>query len=316
MYARITLHPFGRPSRVQFIEEGHDLLIGRARGADCVLDDLRVSKRHACLTWVGGGWRLDDLGSKNGTRANGLPADGTMLRHGDWVSLGGLVARFEIVDAEAVAAYQRERARRIHTSAEVARELRASPDSSTLLRRFLESAIELSAAERGFVLVIGADGMLRVEVAAGFGVGGPDDREFSGSFGAVEQALRSGQVLVVSDVQRDAVLSKRPSAIEQRLATLACVPFHHEGRLVGLLYVDSRVVGTSLTELDLEILEALAEQAAIAMMSVRLQSRVRELHRTVAGESQSQATRAPTLTGGNDVLKGLLQGRLTGPPTA
>ncbi len=281
-------------------------MIGRDRGADCVLDDPRVSKRHACLTWVGGGWRLDDLGSKNGTRVNGLPAVRGLLRHGDWLSLGGLVARFEIVSAEAVAAYQRERARRIDTSAVVVRELRASPDSSTLLRRFLESAIELTAADRGFILVVGADGMLHAEAAAGFAAAGLDDREFSGSFGAVEQALRSGQVLVVSDLQRDALLSQRPSVVEQRLATLACVPFHHDGRLVGLLYVDSRAVGPGLTELDLEILEALAEQATIAMISVQLQSKVRELHRTVAGESQFV---------GPDVLKEL-QRRFGGPPNA
>jgi GAF domain/FHA domain len=290
MPAMITLHPSGRPSRIRFIDEGQDLVIGRDPDADCVLDDPRVSKRHACFTWDGGGWRLDDLGSKNGTRVNGLATVAGPLRHGDWLSLGGLIARFEIVSAEAVAAHQRERARRIHTSADVVRELRASPDSSTLLRRFLESAIELTAADRGFILVVGADGMLRAEAAAGFAADGLDDAGFNGSFGAVEQALRSGQVLVVSDLQRDAMLSQRPSVVEQRLATLACVPFHHDGRLVGLLYVDSRAVGPGLTELDLEILEALAEQAAIAMISVQLQGKVRELHRMVVGESQLVGT--------------------------
>jgi GAF domain/FHA domain len=290
MPAKITLHPSGRPSRIRFIDEGQHLVIGRHPDVDCVLDDPRVSKRHARFTWDGGGWRLDDFGSKNGTRVNGLPAVGGPLRHGDWLSLGGLVARFEIVSAEAVAAYQRERARRIHTSVSVGRELRASPDSSTLLRRFLESAIELTAADRGFILVVGADGMLRVEAAAGFSAEALDDPAFSGSAGAVEQALRSGQVLVVSDLQQDARLSQRPSVVEQRLATLACVPFHDDGRLVGLLYVDGRTVGPGLTELDLEILEALAEQATIAMMSVQLQGKMLELHRMVVGESQLVGT--------------------------
>jgi len=306
MYARITLHPPARPARIQFIVEGEDLLIGRDHSADCVLDDPRVSKRHACVTWVGGGWRLDDLGSKNGARVNGLQSANGLLRHGDWLSLGGLVARFEILDAAAVAAYQRERTRRIHTTANVARELRALPDSSTLLRRFLESAIELTAADRGFILVLGADGMLRAEAAAGFGAEAIDDREFCGSFGAVNHVLNSRQVLVVSDLQRDALLSHRPSVVEQRLAALACVPLHHDGRLVGLLYVDSRSVATGLTELDLEILEALAEQAAIAMMSVQLQVKVRELHRTVAGARQSV---------GSEVLNELNR-RLGGPPSA
>jgi hypothetical protein len=290
MPAKITLHPSGRPSRIRFIDEGQHLAIGRDPDVDCVLDDPRVSKRHARFRWDREGWRLDDLGSKNGTRVNGRPAAGRPLHHGDWLSLGGLIARFEIVSGEAVAAYQRERVRRIQTSVEVGRELGASPDSSTLLRRFLESAIELTGADRGFILVVGPDGMLRAEAAAGFSADGLDDPRFRGSAGAVEQALRSGQVLVVSDLQQDAMLSQRPSVVEQRLATLACVPFWHDGQLAGLLYVDGRAVGPGLTELDLEILGALAEQAAIAMMSVQLQGKVRELHRVVVGESQFVGT--------------------------
>ena len=218
------------------------------------------------------------------------PVGTAIADDGDWLSLGGLIARFEIVSGEAVAAYQREGARRSHTSADVGRELSASPDSSMLLRRFLESAIELTGTDWGFILVVGPDGMLRAEAAAGFAADGLDDPGFSGSAAAVEQALRSGQVLVVSDLQQDALLSQRPSVVEQRLATLACVPFRHDGRLVGLLYVDGRAVGPGLTELDLEILEALAEQAAIAMMSLQLQGKMRELHRMVVGESQLVGT--------------------------
>ena len=50
--------------------EGPDLevVIGRASGCAIVLpDDPDVSRRHARLSWHQGGWRLEDLGSQNGT---------------------------------------------------------------------------------------------------------------------------------------------------------------------------------------------------------------------------------------------------------
>jgi len=43
-------------------------VLGRQRGCDLIVRDERASRRHAELTPDGGGrWRLEDLGSANGT---------------------------------------------------------------------------------------------------------------------------------------------------------------------------------------------------------------------------------------------------------
>ncbi len=42
-------------------------LLGRSPVADTVLQTVGVSGEHAVLTWVGEGWELRDLGSRNGT---------------------------------------------------------------------------------------------------------------------------------------------------------------------------------------------------------------------------------------------------------
>jgi len=65
------------------------VILGRARECDCVVPEPSVSRRHASLRRDGERWLLRDLGSRNGTRVNGLRVvEETEVRPGDRVSLG------------------------------------------------------------------------------------------------------------------------------------------------------------------------------------------------------------------------------------
>lgn len=68
--------------------------IGRSPDCDLVLADMTVSWRHAELRPVRGEWILADLGSRNGSYANGWRAgQGIVIRPGDSVRLGNAVFR-------------------------------------------------------------------------------------------------------------------------------------------------------------------------------------------------------------------------------
>lgn len=68
--------------------------IGRGTDNDLVLESTDVSRHHARIEFVGGYWRIVDLGSTNGTRVNGQPVRESVLRLGDRIDFGTLQLEF------------------------------------------------------------------------------------------------------------------------------------------------------------------------------------------------------------------------------
>jgi len=275
--AKLTLYPARGASRHFILRDGETRRAGRDPGVnEFVLDDPRVSGSHALLEWTGQGWALRDLDSKNGTFVTGAPAAGTPLADEDWVSFGGLLARFELVSDDEVAALESERARRLRTSVEIQRELALERDPRVLLERLLESVLSVTGAERGLVLLVGPTGELEAEVASGFSPGALGER-FEGSFGAITYVLETGQSVVATDAATDPFLGKRPSVLELGIGTLACVPLSAGNRRIGLIYVDGRKRAGVFTDLDLEILEALAANVSVVLSTLRIDREIREI---------------------------------------
>ena len=67
---------------------GEHFTIGREHSSDVFLDDVTVSRKHATVTRVGGGWIIRDEGSLNGTYVNGRRSPEFALSAGDSVTVG------------------------------------------------------------------------------------------------------------------------------------------------------------------------------------------------------------------------------------
>ena len=67
-------------------------LLGRAVDNTIAIDDPTVSSHHARMSFRSGQWILEDLGSRNGTRVNGMDLDGMLVvTHGDDLQFGEVV---------------------------------------------------------------------------------------------------------------------------------------------------------------------------------------------------------------------------------
>jgi pSer/pThr/pTyr-binding forkhead associated (FHA) protein len=95
------------PGRYLAIEDGGEVVVlpvgegtlrlGRGIGADVVLEDRSVSRRHAVITCRGGEVVVLDDRSLNGVHVNGERVVQATLSDGDHVALGDVEMRFLVV---------------------------------------------------------------------------------------------------------------------------------------------------------------------------------------------------------------------------
>lgn len=85
------------------LNRNSQISIGRSDECDISLPDRQVSRYHACISWQGAQYQIEDLGSKNGTHVNGQEVQSTMsLQDGDELQIA-LRFKMTFVDAGATA---------------------------------------------------------------------------------------------------------------------------------------------------------------------------------------------------------------------
>ncbi|MBW2268156.1 MAG: FHA domain-containing protein [Deltaproteobacteria bacterium] len=72
------------------------MVIGRGRTADVVIAEPTISRAHAAIGWDESGFFMQDLGSTNGTRVNGVREARLGLADGDELQLGKLRLRIAL----------------------------------------------------------------------------------------------------------------------------------------------------------------------------------------------------------------------------
>ena len=93
---------------VRAIDEGEKLVLGRGEEADVVVDDTRVSRKHAEITLRDGCLYVKDLGSRNGTRVGSsvLRDEERTVSRGDEIVVGSTHATVVALPAAPVSSHE------------------------------------------------------------------------------------------------------------------------------------------------------------------------------------------------------------------
>ncbi len=149
---------------------------------------------------------------------------------------------------------------------DVSRAIGSSLDLDEVLRESMDAVIELTGAERGFLMLmkVGSD---EFELQAGRNFRREnlekDEMEFSRS--VIEAVMQSGQGVLTTNAQTDERFSAHDSVMRFALRSIMCQPLMVRGLVIGVIYVDNKVKAGIFSDADLELLEAFATQAAVAI---------------------------------------------------
>ncbi|MCP4675866.1 MAG: GAF domain-containing protein [Deltaproteobacteria bacterium] len=148
---------------------------------------------------------------------------------------------------------------------EVNRELTREHDPKRLLALIMEHAVELTGAERGMVVMPRGD---RFEPVISHQISEETDVNFSRS--VAEKVVAEGRAMLAVDALGDDRFRAFVSVHAQKLRSILAVPLQIRRRVVGVVYLDSRLRAGIFTDEDRLLLDAFGAQAAIALETARL----------------------------------------------
>jgi serine/threonine-protein kinase PknK len=150
-----------------------------------------------------------------------------------------------------------------------------------LLETIVDTVIELTDAERGFLLLEDETGELVVKVARNIDQKTLETAEFELSRSIARQAAAGGEPIITIDAAGDTRFREALSVSDLHLRSVIAVPLVVKGRAVGTIYADHRLRKGAFDDDDVKIVLDFAEQAAIAVENARLLAELRRRERQV-----------------------------------
>ena len=298
----VVVDPSGRRKRVPV--DPIPFLIGRQPGNHLILRDNRVSRAHARIVVENGGYVLEDMGSRHGTFVNGKRVQRKALENTDRVEFGAqdsyqLLFALDGVELkrlmEQLGGGEQAAAplgvgsnlAKLRAILDLARTLQSSFSIDEVLASVVDTALTITGAERGFLLLRGGAGAaLETRVARNRRGQNLKETDLRVPRDVIRRALEHRRELLSMNFEPLGEEDTRPenSIADLELRSVICVPLVRirAGRgdatsvivtgneTVGVLYMDSRLMVADLAGGNRELLQTLAIEASTVLENARL----------------------------------------------
>ncbi|WP_372367582.1 sigma 54-interacting transcriptional regulator [Candidatus Uabimicrobium sp. HlEnr_7] len=141
-------------------------------------------------------------------------------------------------------------------------------DLKKLLDFIMDTAIELTKAERGFIILRNTEKAF--EVARNFEKEYIENPEFEVSHSITEQVIKTGLPILSENAMEDERFNGYRSVAELNLYSILAVPLASHEKILGAVYIDNRFETSVFSEKEKNLLSAFAVQAALAVENARL----------------------------------------------
>jgi serine phosphatase RsbU (regulator of sigma subunit) len=262
--------------------------IGRRSETDLRLPGADISRVHAEITLDDGVCTLRDKQSRFGTFVNNERTNERVLEHGDQIRLGQSgdteIVFFLSDEAPSVERSAISAASELRQMAALLEGLRALGSGRVLdevLALVLDSAIDVTGAERGFIMLENK-GQLEFKLARARGKVTLSGRTFATSRKIPENVFATGQQTIVEDLLDGDLAQLHTGTVALGIRHVLCTPLRlvryvekaeqreDEAKSIGVLYLDSRERGALKSASAQSALETLSAEAALAIENARL----------------------------------------------
>jgi transcriptional regulator with GAF, ATPase, and Fis domain len=272
----------------------HLVAVGSGEENDIVLPGEDALDHHATIRCDGRQFHLSTVQRAGKLLVNDKIRRRHALAHGDRISIGRAELFFSLLDDTAGRDHEAEAgpeaaiggAERIRFELAAYRKLLSfsqqlmeANEVDALLETLLDRAIEVTGADKGFVVLVDPTAPTDTErwvvkTARDVRRETLDNALERLSDSIVAKVVRTLKPILISDALRDAEFATAVSVMNLKLSSVLCVPLLDRGQLLGVLYVGNDRITALFEPVALEVLTTFAAQAALLVRNALL---VREL---------------------------------------
>jgi len=145
---------------------------------------------------------------------------------------------------------------------------------SDLLEKMMHIMIENAGAERGLLIlkqddlwVIEAEGLLNFQKVT---ILQSIPLEGNLPISIVNYVTRSHESVVLSNAMQDSIYTEDSYIRQHQIKSILCSPILHQGKLIGVLYVENNLIEGAFTPARFKMIDILSSQAAISLENALL----------------------------------------------
>lgn len=177
----------------------------------------------------------------------------------------------------------------LRTVLQVAKSISAEIVLEKVLEHTLQAVISNSGAQRGFI-ILEVRGQLFIEAMlvpgeAGVQVklGQPIEASSELAVTVVQYVARTRETVVLGDASRKSRFTSDRYVAQQQPKSIMCLALIHQGRLVGILYLENNLATNVFTESSVELLRLLSSHAAVSVENASLYAEVKAISEQLSG---------------------------------
>ncbi|RPI26219.1 MAG: GAF domain-containing protein, partial [Chloroflexota bacterium] len=160
-------------------------------------------------------------------------------------------------------------------------------DVGVLLEYVMDQVIELSGAERGFLVLFDEAGRMDFKVTRGMAQTELERTKTQLSYTVMGAVAQSKQPILLQDALSDEHFGRQSSVLDLHLRSVLCVPLLSHSELIGAIYADNRTISGRFSQADVDLLTIFASQAATAIENARLHEEMLQINKKLEQAAQS-----------------------------